>query len=164
MRKRPKNYAPFDMVGEYRVNVFCNQVDIYSYDRDKSVTVKCHPDDTFDIGEAMRIGMKRMLEDDKIRVGDIVEIVDSGSSCCTETDWPDYLSKYACKFRYGVTPKNGIKCKVIAEFPSEFSKRYLVQPILGEHYYGDEKYSGLICYGIYLMGKDGLKKVNKNEA
>lgn len=164
MSKRPKNYAPMDIVGEYKVEIFGNKVEIYSYSMDKKVVVKCHPDDEFDIGEAMRIGMKRILEDDTIHVGDIVKITDNGESYYIETDWPNHLSKFACKYRYGVIPDNGIKCKVVAEFPSSFDNRYLVQPILSERCYGDEKYSNLICCSIYLVGKRGLKKVNKYEA
>lgn len=164
MSKRPKNYAPMDIVGEYKVEIFGNKVEIYSYSMDKKVAVKCHPDDEFDIGEAIRISMGRILEDDAINVGDIVKIVDNGESYCTETDWPNHLSKFACKFRYGVTPDNGIECKVVAEFPSSFNNRYLVQPILSERYCGDKKYRSLTCRGLYLMGEDGLKKVNKNEA
>lgn len=164
MSKLPKNYAPVDIVGIYTVSVAKNQVLISDNSGKKTVVVKCHPDDTFDIGEAMRIGMKRILEDDTIHVGDIVKITDNGESYCAETDWPNHLSKFACKYRYGVTPDNGIECKVVAEFPSSFNNRYLVQPILSERYCGDKKYRSLTCRGLYLMGEDGLKKVNKNEA
>lgn len=163
MNKRSKNYAPVDIVGEYIVEICGNKVEIYSHSMDKRVVVKCHPDDEFDIGEAIRIGMWRII-DDSINVGDIVKIVDNGRSYCNETDWPNHLSKFACKFRYGVIPDNGIECKVVAEFPSNFDNRYLVQPILSERYCGDKKYSRLTCRGFYIMGESGLKKVNKNEA
>lgn len=164
MSKLPKNYAPLDIVGIYTVSVAKNQVLISDNSGKKTVVVKCHPDDTFDIGEAMRIGMKRILKDDTIHVGDIVKITDNGESYFIETNWPNHLSKFACKYRYGVIPDNGIKCKVVAEFPSSFDKCYLVQPILSERCYGDEKYSNLTCCSIYLVGKRGLKKVNKYEA
>ena len=155
-----KNYAPKYMEGEYNIHIEGNKVTLNSsvWNRPfKSVTVKCHPDDTFDIGEAMRIAMERL--DDEIRVGDTVKIVDNGASYCIKTEWPSHLSKYACKYRYGVIPKEGTKCKVIVEFPSNFSHCYLVQPVSNEYYLGDKKYSGLICRGIYIMDEKGLEKV-----
>ena len=161
---RPKNYCPQEMVGICTVTIAKNQVVISDNSGKKTAVVKCHPDDTFDIGEAMRIGMKRMLEDDEIRIGDIVKIVNNGEAYCAKTDWPSFLSKFACKYRYGVTPDSGIECKVVADFPSDFDDCYLVQPILSERYYGDKKYSSLTCCGIYLVGKRWLKKVNKYEA
>lgn len=161
---RPKNYCQQEMAGVYTVTIAENKVVISDNGGNKTAVVRCHPSDTFDICEAMRIGMKRMLEYDKIHVGDIVKIIDNGESYCTEEEWPSCLSRFACKFRYGVTPDNGIECKVIAEFPSDFDNRYLVQPIISEHYCGDEKYSTLTCRGFYLMGESGLKKVNKYEA
>lgn len=157
MNNRPKNYCPKNISGHsYHITVYENKVVIMDIGDNRKTIVKCHPDDTFDIGEAVRIGMDRLTMDDVIRVGDTVEVVDSGNSYCTMNNW-DYVDKqYAIRYRYGVCPKNGTIGKVV-RIVKDY--QYIIQ-VKEENYLANEKFSNLRCYDcVYVMDKDGLKKI-----
>lgn len=162
--KRPKNYCPKEMAGIYTVAISENKVVISEDFGEKSAVVKCCPEDTFDIGEAMRIGMKRMFEQE-IKVNDEVKVVDNGYTYCTYTSWPEEFSEFACRYRFGVIPSTDTVYKVVAKFASITNEElYVIQPVLSEKIYGDNKYKTLDCRGVYLISERGLKKVNKYEA
>lgn len=157
--KRPKNYCPEEMAGIYTVTISENKVVVSDYLGEKSAVVKCCPVDTFDIGEAMRIGMKRMLGQE-IKVNDEVKVVDNGYIYCVCTSWPDEFSEFACRYRFGVVPSNGTVYKVVAKSNSITNEElYVIQPVLSEKIYGDNKYKSLNCCGVYLVSERGIKKV-----
>lgn len=78
--ERPKNYAPKLMEGKYSLNVKGNKIVVTKHfsEFDRKTIVKCSPEDKFDIGEGIKVAMQRLLEDDEIRVGDTVKIVNPG--------------------------------------------------------------------------------------
>lgn len=164
MDNKRKNYAPKSQEGWYTVHVVDNEVKIIKNscgpliamgEKDKKVTVRCHPDDRFDIGEAIKIGLNRLNMDNIIRIGDTVRIVNNGESYCTVTNWDDVDKSYAVHYRFGVVPKNGTIGKVVRTMKDKF-----VIEVLSEKYTGAEEFKNLICsYPVYLMGERGLEKI-----
>lgn len=160
----PKNYAPLEQEGYYTVYVKDNLTIVTKHqDRsprplkhgDKQEVVKCHPDDKFDIGEAMRIGVKRIHPDDIIRIGDTVQVANCGKSYSTIRKWPIEYYEYAIRYRYGVHPEDGTIGKVVGKFED----KYIVQ-VEKEHSLGVFKYNHLNCYdSVYLLSIDGLNKI-----
>ena len=74
----------------------------------KRTEAKCHPADTFDFMTGARIAFERLSEDEKedtkeddeIKVGDVVKIVDKGEMYSSYCDWfdeacPELASRYA---------------------------------------------------------------------
>lgn len=74
----------------------------------KRTEAKCHPDDIFDFMTGARIAFERLSEDkkeeekedDEIKVGDVVKIVDKGEMYSSYCDWfdeacPELASRYA---------------------------------------------------------------------
>lgn len=74
----------------------------------KRTEAKCHPDDIFDFMTGVRIAFERLSEDEKedtkeddeIKVGDVVKIVDKGEMYSSYCDWfdeacPELASRYA---------------------------------------------------------------------
>lgn len=170
--ERPKNYAPKEMEGTFTLYVKENEIVLVQHKEQellmidnktinnpiKQVSVKCAPEDEFDIAEAVKIAMQRLQEDDKIRVGDTVEIVNPGLGYATLSHelFKDVPLEYAVNYRYGVVPKRGEVGKVV-----QFLNRAvaLVQVDLGR-YEGDEDCRGLWCNKpVYCFGISALKKI-----
>ena len=158
--ERPKNYAPEPMEGVYTLNVENNKIVVTRHfsEFDRRTMVRCSPEDEFDIGEGIKIAMQQLLEDDKIRVGDTVKIVNPG---CGKSAMPYRFFKnvpleYVVNFRYGVVPEKGVVGKVV-QFLDETTA--LVQADSG-FYEGNEDYRELRCYKpVYCLGTIGLKKI-----
>ena len=103
-------------------------------------------------------------EEKKIKVGDWVEVVNSGGG-----SYPGRTSffnnpetqKYASHFRFGVVPENGTVGKVVYVDDTNF---YLIQeeesPCYGEKGFSRLTYSK----GIYLVSDRGIEKVAKPRA
>lgn len=160
MANRPKNYCPKEMEGRYYLTIEGNSVEIVRRNGTMKESVAyCHPDDTFDIGEAVRIGMERIFEQE-IKIGDNVKVVDNGLSCCTYPLWPESLFEFACRYRFGVVPSTDVIYQVVAEFNSiADDKFYVIQPIHPEKICGNSRYKDLNCRGVYLIEEHGVKKV-----
>lgn len=146
--------------GEFDVAISKNEITIKSKDGKITATAKCHPDDAFDFGEGFRVAMERFKEkqkkDDKIKVGDTVEILDPGIGFATDIDFfkDNNLINYGIKYRYGVVPNKGTIGKVVYIL----NKNYVIE-VKNESYEGNPAYKGLLCNPCYLMLERGIKKV-----
>ena len=149
-----------EISGEFDVAISKNEITIKSKDGKITATAKCHPDDTFDFSEGSRVAMERFREkqkqEDEIKVGDTVEIVDPGNGFATDVDFfkDNNLIDYGMKYRYGVVPNKGTIGKVVYIL----NKNYVVE-VKNEHYEGNPMYRTLSCDPCYLMLERGIKKV-----
>lgn len=85
---------------------------------------------------------------DEIKVGDTVEVVDSGKGYTQYAGWFDkYCPKYASRFAYGSSIAEGGPYEVLAKHPHENGRNMLYAIRAGEY------------SGVYLIGEDGIKKV-----
>lgn len=158
--ERPKNYAPKEMEGKYSLNVKDNKIVVTRHfsECDAETTVRCAPEDEFDIAEAVKIAMRRLQEDDKIRVGDTVEIVNPGKCYADlpETEIKDVPFEYVVKYRYGVIPEAEKKGSVV--YIS--NKGYIFVRVFSEKYEGNADYKHLPCSGaVYCLSRNALKKI-----
>lgn len=76
----------------------------------KRAIAKCCPTDTYDFKTGAELALQRLFDDDDIKVGDAVEIIDNGGSYTTYEDWvssciPDLSARYA----FGMLPENHMK-------------------------------------------------------
>lgn len=148
--------------GEFDVAISKNEVTIKSKDGKITATAKCHPDDAFDFGEGFRVAMERFREnqkqkqEDEIKVGDTVEIVNPGNGFATDVDFfkDNNLIDYGMKYRYGVVPNEG----TIGKVAFVKNKIYVIE-VKDEYYEGNPAYNSLLCDPCYLMLKSGIKKV-----
>lgn len=167
MDNKPKNYADKKEEGYYTVYVKDNKVVVTKHkDRtprslasgDKQEIVRCHPDDEFNLGEAVNIAVNRIAEDDVIRVGDTVKIINAGKG---NAKLPaGYFKKvpleYIVKFRYGVVPEEGEVGKVVHIIDENY---VLIQTHSGK-YEGNKEFQCIDCPSpVYVAGIKGLKKI-----
>ena len=115
--------APKDIEGSYTLTVN-GRTTTLSDGKDK-VSVTCHVDDNFDIGEGVRQCFEKLKKArEEIKVGDMVEVVDREGY----NSYVDWLQKNlsfndAVRYDYGVYPSIGMTGWVICiaphlEFPS----------------------------------------------
>lgn len=158
--KQETNYeAPKWMEGVYTLKVYGRKITIERLNHDDDVPTKshatCHKDDQFDIGEGVKVALDRLKEkkEEKLKVGDKVEIIDSGTSYPT-LDNVD--TKFAIRYRYGCVPLNGTKGKIVGQYDDNI----VYVEVRTEKYLGDPDYTDLHCSNsIYAMGITALKKV-----
>lgn len=158
--KQETNYeAPKWMEGEYTLKVRGRKITIERLSHDDAVPTKshatCHKDDQFDIGEGAKVALDRLKEkkEEKLKVGDEVEIIDSGISYST---LDDVDLKFAIRYRYGCVPINGTKGKIVGQYDDNI----VYVEVRTEKYLGDPGYTDLWCSNsIYAMGITALKKV-----
>ena len=157
--KQEANYeAPKWMEGEYTLKVHGRKITIERLSHDDGAPTKshatCHKDDQFDIGEGAKVALDRLKEkkEEKLKVGDKVEIIDSGISYST-LDNVD--TKFAIRYRYGCVPINGTRGKIVGQYNDDI----VYVEVRTEKYLGDPGYTDLFCSNsIYAMGIKGLKK------
>lgn len=158
------NKAPEDIVGDYSLSIKDNRITL----RDKDgveVFARCHPEDVFDVGEGVREAFDKLKEkrEDKIKVGDTVEVLDKGESYTILGDFfaKNDLMKYAAHYRYGVAPDNGVVGKVvfIVQDSSDGVERVGVEVESGS-FYGVTECSMICNDAIYVVGMIGLRKVS----
>ena len=154
---KPNPDAPKDVEGSYALTVN-GRTTTLSDGKDK-VSVTCHVDDNFDVGEGVRQCFEKMKKEreKKIQIGDMVEIINSGDSYSQYAKYfnNEGMSEYAPYFRYGVVPKEGVKGKVLHIDKYDHA---LIQTEADEKY-GDSRYGGDCFGGLYIIGLDGLRKV-----
>ena len=158
--KQETNYeAPKWMEGVYTLKVHGRKITIERLNHDDDAPTKshatCHKDDQFDIGEGAKVALDRLKEkkEEKLKVGDKVEIIDSGISYST-LDNVD--TKFAIRYRYGCVPINGTRGKIVGQYNDDI----VYVEVRTEKYLGDPDYTDLPCSNsIYAMGIKGLKKV-----
>ena len=159
--KQEMNYeAPKWMEGEYTLKVHGRKITIerlstVALDVPIKSHATCHKDDQFDIGEGAKVALDRLKEkkEEKLKVGDKVEIINGGFSYST-LDNVD--TKFAIRYRYGCVPLNGTRGKIVGQY----SDNIVYVEVGIDKYFGNPDFANLHCdYGIYAMGIKGLKKV-----
>lgn len=154
---KPNPDAPKDIEGSYTLTV--NGRTTTLSDDKNTVSVTCHVDDNFDVGEGVRQCFEKLKEEreKKIRVGDKVEVINSGCSFSQFVKYfnNDELAEYAPYFRYGVVPMEGMKGQVLY---IDGGGRVLIK-VGDDTKYGDTRYAGECYGGVYIVKLDGLRKV-----
>lgn len=160
--KKPNNKAPKNIKGDYDLSIHGNKIVLVDNADGITVEAKCSPEDSFDIGEGIKEAFKKLNEkreeprkqkeeDKRIKVGDWVEVINSGYGYSIWYDWiPYYKFDLIKNFAYGKLQNKGDSGKVmyIAETTSASMPITLV-------YYQDA--DGL-CHTIDIRG---LRKVAK---
>ena len=152
--------APKWMEGEYTLKVHGRKIII---ERLSTVAndvlfkshATCHKDDQFDIGEGAKVALDRLKKkkEEKLKVGDEVEIIASGASCAT---LDDVDPKFAIRYRYGCVPVNGTRGKIVGRY----NDRIAYVEVQADKYLGDPNYTSTYCNNsIYAIAIRGLKKV-----
>ena len=158
--KQETNYeAPKWMEGEYTLKVHGRKITIERLSHDDGAPTKshatCHKDDQFDIGEGAKVALDRLKgkKEEKLKVGDKVEIINSGFSYST-LDNVD--TKFAIRYRYGCVPLNGTRGKIVGRY----SDNIVYVEVRSDNYFGNPDFADLYCNNsIYAMAIRGLKKV-----
>lgn len=155
----PNNKAPKEMEGSYTLTIEGNKIEVV--DKEGNVGMaRCHPDDEFSLEVGMKEAFTKLEEDkNKIKVGDMVKIVNPSSSYSTLTDFfvKNNLLEYGVRYRYGVSPYgNEIGTVVYIN-----NGKYVVE-VRKANYEGNDRYKSLTCFDpIYVVGTQGLRKVAK---
>lgn len=162
--KKPNHNAPKSIKGDYDLSIHGNKIVLVDNVDGVTVEAKCHPDDDFDIGAGIKEAFKKLNEkreelrkqkeeeDKKIKVGDWVEVVNSGASYTTYTDFfvrNNIPIQHCVNYRYGECPDNGNRGKVL--FIAD-NKAVIQSTFIDNTGFGFED-------AIYLVGLNGLKKV-----
>lgn len=142
---KPNPDAPKDIEGSYTLTVN-GRTTTLSDDKD-TVSVTCHADDNFDVGEGVRQCFEKLKKTrEEIKVGDMVEVVNPDDGFCRWYNWlPEERFDLIKNFAYNVFQAKGTKGKVM------FIKE--VKEGLTLVYYQDE--TGY-CHTI---DRSGLRKV-----
>ena len=160
--KLRNNNVPKSIKGDYDLSIHGNKIVLVDNANGTTVEAKCHPDDNFDIGIGIREAFKKMNEkreeirkqkdeeEKKIKVGDWVEVVNSGQCYPYWYHWlPCVKFNLIKKFDYGKSLTKGMKGQV--KFMNG-TKDNLGKELV---YFED-------CTGLcHTIGIDGLKKVKK---
>lgn len=160
--KKPNNNAPKTIRGDYDLSVHGNKIVLVDNTDGTTVETRCHPDDEFDIGVGINEAFKKLNqkreeekkhkeeEDKKIKIGDWVEVVNSGRCYPFRYYWiPHDKFNLIKKFGYGKSITEGMKgqVKFMNGTKDEFDKELV--------YFEN-------CMGLcHTIGIDGLKKVAK---
>lgn len=112
----PNNKAPKEMEGTYTLTIEDNKIKLV--DKEGNVGMaRCHPDDEFSLEVGMKEAFAKLEEDkNKIKVGDMVEVVYNGLSYTTYVTWLENNLKFkeAVKYDYGCRPHKGTNGVVFA--------------------------------------------------
>lgn len=156
--KKPNNNAPKNIKGDYDLSIHGNKIILVNKKDGTTVESKCHPDDNFDIGIGIKEVFKKLNqkieenqkkeeeENKKIKVGDLVKIIDFDYQYMFYWEWlPNNMFHLVKEFDYGETPHTK-KCRVM---------------YIGKHENGEDNLI-YIKDGIgkcYTFNLKGLKKV-----
>ena len=156
-KKETSYEAPKWMEGEYTLKVHGRKITIERMSHDDDAPTKshatCHKDDQFDIGEGAKVALDRLKEKKEVKVGDEVEIINSGFSYAT---LDDVDPKFAIRYRYGCVPVNGTRGKIVGWY----SNCIAYVEVKADKYLGDPNYTSIDCNNsIYAIAIRGLKKV-----
>ena len=148
-----RNLAPKGLEGDYKLTIDGNKVIVTSMKDHQTAMARCHPDDYFDIGEGINEAFEKL---NGIHVGDKVEIIDYEESYATYSDWVyhNIHGVDACRYAFGIEPRNGTIGTVIAIAKHEYDDVNLI------YFKKDGNYSfdNLPCY---LISEKGVKKVSQ---
>lgn len=160
---KSNNNAPKSIKGDYDLSIHGNKIVLVDNTDGTTVEAKCHPDDDFDIGTGIEEAFKKLnekreevrkqkeKEEEKIKVGDWVEVVNCGQAYITYPEWlydkVDF--KYIRRYCYKYCPSNGEIGRVVAVGTHEANKESILVAF-------ETKYKN-----IYIVNQKGLKKVAK---
>ena len=146
----PNNKAPKEMEGTYTLIIEGNKVKVS--DKEGNVGMaRCHSDDEFNLAEGMKKAFAELKkEQEAIKVGDTVEIVNPGNSYIRYTDWLKKNLKFedAVRYDYGCCPNEGTNGIAIAIAKHTIRDNILVAFETDNH-------------KVYLVEDKGLRKVAK---
>lgn len=163
---KPNNNAPKTIKGDYDLSIHGNKIVLVDRNEGTTVEAKCSPQDNFDVGEGVKEAFKKMNEkreelrkqkeeeEKKIKVGDWVEVVNSGASYTTHTNFfvkNNIPIQHCVNYRYGERLDNGDRGKVL--FIAD-NKAVIQSTFIENTGFEFED-------AIYLVGLNGLKKVTK---
>lgn len=163
---KPNHNAPKSIKGDYDLSIHGNKIVLVDNADGTTVEAKCHPDDNFDIGVGIKEAFKKLNEkrkelrkqkeeeEKKIKVGDWVEVVNSGASYTSYTSFfvkNNIPIQHCVNYRYGECPDNGNRGKVL--FIAD-NKAVIQLTFIDNTGFEFED-------AIYLVGLNGLKKVKK---
>ena len=148
-----KNMAPKWMEGTYVLEIKGNKMRLTNGNL-HCCEVRCHPDDKFTIEDGIAEVFQQMYDDTmKIKVGDVVKVVDLGKVYSTYAEWVDEnvhgIAK--CMYQYDdAKPDTTIKYQVLAvgKHPVTSNTLMYIQEV------NDDGYGK-----CYLMENKGLEKV-----
>lgn len=163
--KKPNNNSPKNIKGDYDLSIHGNTIVLVDNADGTTVEARCHPDDDFDIGVGIKEAFKKLNEkreelrkqkeeDNKIKVGDWVVVVNSGASYTTHTNFfvrNNIPIQHCVNYRYGECLDNGNRGKVL--FIAD-NKAVIQSTFIEDNGFEFED-------AIYLVGLNGLKKVKK---
>ena len=152
-----RNSAPKSIKGDYDLSIHGNKILLVDNKDGTTVEARCHPEDKFDVGVGIKETFKKLNEEreeekKKIKVGDWVEVVNSGASYTTYTDFfvrNNIPIQYCVNYCYGNSLDNGNVGKVL--FIAE--DKAVIQSTVADYFAFDD--------AIYLIDLNGLKKVAK---
>lgn len=138
--------VPKDIEGSYTLTVNGRTVSL-SDGKDK-VSVTCHVDDNFDIGEGVRQCFEKLKKTrEEIKVGNMVEVVNNIAACVAYTNFFEQHDLMYCApfYRYRDRPSNGTKGRVF--YINENGFALIEVKSHGEY------------QGMYIVKVAGLRKV-----
>ena len=156
--KENQNKAPKILEGSYNLYIHDNTIDLYDCKTGEITIAKCHPDDKFNLKYGLDVVFGQMIakkqgKDKEIKVGDEVEIVDTGKMYTTYPEWLcrncdfGYVKSYA--YGCGDSRYEGLRGKVVA---------------IASHERLDVTLAAIYSHGsTYLIDVKGLKKVGRED-
>lgn len=78
----------------------------------EKAVAKCHPEDKYDFLTGARVAFDRLVGNDNIKIGDTVEVIDSGGVFRTYEQWIG-LKGYETNYLRGATPETKKTYKVL---------------------------------------------------
>lgn len=141
------NKAPKELEGKYTLTIKDNVITLLDSKGNKYVA-KCHPEDNFSISEGIKEAFKKKEQDNTIKIGDTVKVINNSESFTKLDRFFDRhnLERYASKYRYGTYPCNGAIGKVVGIVKIDKMAIVVIETVNGN----------------YVINEKGLKKVELN--
>lgn len=142
------NKAPKELEGEYTLTIKDNVITLLDSKGNKYVA-RCHPEDNFSFSEGIKEAFKKKEQDNVIKVGDAVKVINNSESFTKLDRFFDKhnLERYASKYRYRTYPCNGTIGKVVGIVKIDKVAIVVIETVNGN----------------YVINEKGLKKVELNE-
>ena len=142
------NKAPKELEGKYTLTIKNNTITLVDNKGNKYVA-KCHPEDNFSISEGIKEAFKKKEQDNAIKIGDTVKVINNSESLTRLDRFFDKynLGRYASKYRYGTYPYNETVGKVVGIVKLDKVTIVVIETVNGN----------------YVINEKGLRKVVLNE-
>ena len=141
------NKVSKELEGEYILTIKDNAITLVDSKGNKYVA-KCHPEDNFSISEGIKEAFKKKEQDNAIKIGDTVEVINNSESFTKLDRFFDRhnLERYASKYRYGTYPCNKAIGKVVGIVKVDKVAIVVIETVNGN----------------YVINEKGLKRVVLN--